>query len=188
MKNYEASQFCMRQVSETFVGTQLTQEDMDCVLHYINSNDNAENFIPGYMDGVIKWDIPLSLLPGVKSPVMEITDENKSLLVSEYRARREGEIPILCRYFKGMEKGTPINIEAVVYLRSQLEAEDEECLGVKGDLVVVLANRYSNEGLMDPNTMIRNHLGPEFGGSGHPLDRKDYLQSVEFWNTHALVE
>jgi len=188
MKNYEASQFCMRQVSESFVGTQLTQEEMNIIINYINDNNTAGNFVPGYMPGVIKWDIPLFLLPEVKSPVMEITDDNKHLLVSEYRARRDGEIPILVRYFKGLEKGKPISIEAVVYLRAQLESEGEECLGVKGDLVVVLANRHSNEGLMDPNTMIRNHLGPEYGGSGHPLDRKDYLRSVEFWNTHALVE
>jgi hypothetical protein len=38
---------------------------------------------------------------------------------------------------------------------------------------------------MAPITMLRNALGVEEGGSGVPLDRAAYLESVEFWNTHA---
>lgn len=44
------------------------------------------------------------------------------------------------------------------------------------------------ENPMDPITMFRNALGKEEGGSGIPLDREKYLQSVEFWTHHALIK
>lgn len=40
---------------------------------------------------------------------------------------------------------------------------------------------------MQPITMMRNALGKDQGGSGVPLDREAYLQSVQFWENHALV-
>lgn len=40
---------------------------------------------------------------------------------------------------------------------------------------------------MAPITMMRNALGKEHGGSGIPLDTKEYERSVAFWNDHANV-
>ena len=34
---------------------------------------------------------------------------------------------------------------------------------------------------MDPITMMRNALGKAEGGSGVPLEREKYLQSVKYW-------
>ena len=39
-----------------------------------------------------------------------------------------------------------------------------------------------------PMTMIRNSMEMEHGGSGVELDREKYLESVEFWKTHAIVK
>ena len=41
---------------------------------------------------------------------------------------------------------------------------------------------------MDPITIIRNALGKEEGGSGIPLDRNKYMESVEFWKNHAITK
>jgi hypothetical protein len=38
---------------------------------------------------------------------------------------------------------------------------------------------------MAPITMLRNALGVEEGGSGVPLDREAYRQSVAFRDAHA---
>jgi hypothetical protein len=35
--------------------------------------------------------------------------------------------------------------------------------------------------------MLRNALGREYGGSGVPLDREEYMKSVNFWSTHAIL-
>jgi hypothetical protein len=40
---------------------------------------------------------------------------------------------------------------------------------------------------MQPITMLRNALGKEEGGSGVPLDRKAYEQSVAYWEVHAPI-
>lgn len=41
---------------------------------------------------------------------------------------------------------------------------------------------------MDPITMMRNALGKEEGGSGVPLSRDKYMESVKYWSSHALVK
>lgn len=40
---------------------------------------------------------------------------------------------------------------------------------------------------MDPITMMRNSLGVKEGGSGIPLDREKYRESVDFWSKNAIV-
>lgn len=41
---------------------------------------------------------------------------------------------------------------------------------------------------MLPITMLRNALGPQEGGSGVPLDRVKYQESVEFWKNHINIK
>jgi len=41
---------------------------------------------------------------------------------------------------------------------------------------------------MDPITMLRNALGTEFGGSGIPLDKEKYLESVRYWENNVAIE
>jgi len=40
---------------------------------------------------------------------------------------------------------------------------------------------------MTPITMMRNALGVNEGGSGVPLDRGKYMESVRFWSDHASL-
>ncbi len=35
--------------------------------------------------------------------------------------------------------------------------------------------------------MMRNALGPEEGGSGVKLVKKNYLESVKFWSENAIL-
>lgn len=41
---------------------------------------------------------------------------------------------------------------------------------------------------MDPITMMRNALGKAEGGSGVPLDRAKYMESVKYWEKRAMVK
>lgn len=41
---------------------------------------------------------------------------------------------------------------------------------------------------MDPITMMRNSLGIDEGGSGIKIDRDKYMESVNYWKDHALVQ
>ena len=40
---------------------------------------------------------------------------------------------------------------------------------------------------MNPITAMRNALGEEHGGSGKPIDRKEYMEAVDFWSKHATL-
>ena len=40
---------------------------------------------------------------------------------------------------------------------------------------------------MNPITVMRNSLGKEHGGSGVPLDRDAYMESVSYWKDHVVV-
>lgn len=40
---------------------------------------------------------------------------------------------------------------------------------------------------MSPITVMRNALGKEEGGSGVPMDRTKYLESVEYWKKNAAL-
>lgn len=55
-------------------------------------------------------------------------------------------------------------------------------------VVAILGQSHSNEEPMKPETMLRNALGISEGGSGVPLDRVKYLESVEFWDKNATVK
>jgi hypothetical protein len=55
-------------------------------------------------------------------------------------------------------------------------------------VVAILGQSHSNEEPMKPETMLRNALGIEEGGSGVKLDREKYLESVEFWSNNATIK
>jgi len=55
-------------------------------------------------------------------------------------------------------------------------------------VVAILGQSHSNEEPMKPETMLRNALGIDEGGSGVKLDRNAYISSCEFWDKHATVK
>ncbi len=125
----------------------------------------------------------------MKSPIIKITDKNKRYLVSEYSARRKGEIPFLKRYFP---KNCPIigeeghHLDVILYNKEQLKKEGTP---IKEDWGIVCINiELKNSTPVTPTTMVNNHLGVEFGGNGSKLNKKEYLKSVKFWNEHAIKE
>lgn len=115
---------------------------------------------------------------------LAITAENESWLRSGYEARTPGELPVLTRWFEGVEPPRARYLLVIVYDREQLRREGE-ALQADWGVVGCLATMTPEEIPMAPITMMRNALGPEEGGSGVPLDREAYLRSVRYWNTHA---
>jgi len=55
-------------------------------------------------------------------------------------------------------------------------------------VVAILGQSHPNEEPMKPETMLRNALGKEEGGSGTKLDKTAYRRSVEFWDKNATVK
>jgi hypothetical protein len=113
-----------------------------------------------------------------------VTDANRHRLRSAYEARNSGELPVLVRWFEGLEPPVADYLIPILYSREQLAREGSP---IEGDFGIVgcMYTSEPEEIPMAPITMMRNALGVEEGGSGVPLDRGSYLRSVEFWNRNA---
>jgi len=116
--------------------------------------------------------------------VVPITDDNRYRLRSAYEARSKDELPVLVRWFKGIEPPVASYLIPILYSREQLAKEGTPTAADWG-IVGCLYTLQPEEIPMVPITMLRNALGVGEGGSGVALDRAAYRRSVEFWQAHA---
>ena len=113
-----------------------------------------------------------------------ITADNRHLLRSAYQARNAQELPVLTRWFEGVQAPVADYLLAILYDREQL-AKEGEPIDADWGVVGCLYTAQPEEIPMAPITMMRNALGVEEGGSGVPLDRAAYQRSVAFWEANA---
>jgi hypothetical protein len=113
-----------------------------------------------------------------------ITEGNRHLLRSDYEARTTDELPVLVRWFEGLEPPVANFLIPILYSREQL-AREGTAIDADWGVVGCMYTMEPEETPMAPITMMRNALGVEEGGSGVPIDREAYRRSVEFWRGHA---
>jgi hypothetical protein len=113
-----------------------------------------------------------------------ITDANRHLLRSDYEARNSAELPVLVRWFEGIEPPIADYLVVILYDRAQL-AKEGTPIDADWGIVGCMYTSEPDEIPMAPITMLRNALGVEEGGSGVAIDRDAYRRAVEYWRTHA---
>jgi hypothetical protein len=113
-----------------------------------------------------------------------ITDTNRHLLRSAYEARHSSELPVLVRWFEGVEPPVADYLIVILYNREQLATEGSP-IDADWGIVGCMYGSVAEEIPMTPITMMRNALGVSEGGSGVPLDRAAYCRAVDYWNAHA---
>jgi hypothetical protein len=113
-----------------------------------------------------------------------ITAENRHLLRSGYEARSSDELPVLVRWFEGIEPPVADWLVVILYDREQLAREGTR-IDTDWGVVGCLYTATPEELPMAPITMMRNALGVAEGGSGVGLDRAAYRRAVEFWERNA---
>ncbi len=84
-------------------------------------------------------------------------------------------------------------LDIILYSREQIRLESratgkEDLSDAPWGIISVKAQDVDHELPMNPITAMRNAVGKEEGGSGVPLNREDYMKSVEYWRNHALVK
>jgi hypothetical protein len=113
-----------------------------------------------------------------------VTDANRHRLRTAYEARAKEELPVLVRWFEGLEAPVAQWLVPILYSREQLAREGAP-IDADWGVVGCLYTLEPEEIPMAPITMMRNALGVEEGGSGVPLDREAYRRSVAFWDANA---
>jgi len=171
----------------------------------INQSNKSENIefydkitiIPGYADFCKLVAIPN--FTNAKVGSMPITLENYQYLRSGYSARRQNELPVFSRWLElPLGKPKAAWLILVLYDKKQIEKEEIEkrvesldsnyTFDANWGVVAILGQSHNNEEPMKPETMLRNALGIEEGGSGVKLDRDSYIKSVDFWSNNATVK
>ena len=165
----------------------------------IQQNGSKIKVMNGYADFCKLVAIPN--FSDAKVGSMPIILENYQYLRSGYSARREGELPVLSRWLE-LPLGKPVAewLILVLYDKNQIDKEAKveynknpslkkyKSFDADWGIVAILGQSHSGEEPMKPETMLRNALGIEEGGSGVKLDREKYLESVEFWNKNATIK
>lgn len=121
---------------------------------------------------------------GTRCLTVPVTDGNRHLLRSGYEARNREELPVLVRWFEGVEPPVAQYLVVILYSAGQLAREGAP-IDAEWGIVGCIYSAEPEEVPMAPITMMRNALGVEEGGSGVALDRDAYARSVEFWQNNA---
>lgn len=164
-----------------------------------NRRNTIQDITPEQFERHLNEESPLEVLDGyapfcklhvhrnwtsTRCLVAPITPWNRHLLRSDYEARTDDELPVLVRWFEGLEPPVADYLVVILYDRAQL-AKEGTVITADWGVVGCMYTAEPVETPMAPITMLRNALGVEEGGSGVPLDREAYRRSVQFWRTHA---
>jgi hypothetical protein len=169
-----------------FAGTKIPLVHQSSFLIKVNEAAGTTDLVDGYAP--FCKHLFISNWTNALHGVVKITSNNELKLHTGYGARREGELPVLTRWFDKLDVDLEVApyLDVILYSAEQLKQEGIE---VSGDWGIVSINSASNpeEDPMPPITMLRNALGKDEGGSGVALDKSEYTRAVKYWSEHATV-
>jgi len=194
--------FATRHFDPKFGGTKILDKSIEEFQSYIDEYFKGENLTPTkpiFIDGYAPFCklVAIKNFTDAKVGSLPITLENYQYLRSGYSARRESELPVFSRWFElPLSAPKAEYLMLVLYSKEQIDKENKENpdkifyddFDADWGVVAILGQSHPNEEKMKPETMIRNSMGIEYGGSGVPLDKEEYLKSVTFWSENATVK
>jgi len=173
-----------RHFSADFAGTKIASHTADAFDAALSDAEIIDVATEGFVKHVLVRNFTDAL-----SGVACITKYNAHLLVSEYKARRESELPVLTRWFPAgsVEVEEAMWLHLVLYSREQLEKEGIE-IDADWGIVSINAGPTAEITPLGPASQMRNAMGIEQGGNGKPLDPAEYQRGVAYWNQWATVQ
>jgi len=178
------TEFALRHFDPDRVGTVITNQSPEQFERSANLAVASYYLCPGYADFC-----KLAFVKNrtdARAGTLLVTPENERFLKSGYKARAEGEMPVLVRWLEGIDAPKAKYLCIVLYSAEQLAKEGSPVIADHG-IVAILGQMEDREEPMSPTTMWRNAIGIEAGGSGVPINPEAYARSAEFWSTHAAV-
>ncbi|RLN90351.1 hypothetical protein BBJ28_00017475 [Nothophytophthora sp. Chile5] len=192
--------FAKRQFDDKkYTGTQL-DFDKRAFVQKVNElyEQSDKALVDGYVYAPFCKHLFIKNFTGARLNVVPITQANANMLLSDYESRIPYELPVLTRWFPSHSVTPKVAefLDIILYSREQIVKENA-AVDVPADpshgdapwgIVSIKAQDVAFELPMKPITMMRNAVGEEQGGSGVPIDREQYLQSVEYWRNHAVIK
>lgn len=189
--------FVLRQFQDiNYTGTRI-----ECNLNYFEDKineyylNNSNNLISGYAPFCKHIFVPNFV--GAKCGYIPISNLiSLNLIKSGYETRQEGELPVLIQWVDRNEVEAPeaTFLDVILYSREQI-IQENLAMGetppetdAPWGIISIKAQLCDYELPMQPITMMRNALGKSEGGSGVPLNRDEYMKSVEFWKNHVAIK
>ena len=197
-------QFAENEASKTYGGTvfALSIKEMEDIVNSRYKEDMLQDgYAPFCKHIFLKNDFTNE---DARVNVLKISKDNEHLIRTEYVARNDKELPVLQRYIpmkliNGGESTLPVAkyLDFILYSREQINKENES-MGKKSEeeaketapwgIVSIKAQDVNYELPMNPITVMRNALGKEHGGSGKDLSRDEYMESVNYWKDHVIIQ
>jgi hypothetical protein len=189
--------FGMRQfIDPNYLGTKINYDSSafaDKINEYYESGDYP--LVEGYAPFCKHLFVPNFVGP-TKCDYVIIADDNKHHIETDYIARTPIELPVLSRWIDKSKVEAPdaTFLDIILYSREQIILENLAQNETPPDsdapwgIICVKGQTCDYELPMQPITALRNALGAEEGGSGVPLDKEKYRQSVEFWKKHCSIK
>ena len=167
---------------------------------YNSTNDLVEGYAP-----FCKHLFVTNFVKGLKPCHLEINDEIKPLIISKYDSRQKNELPVLIRYIDlntvNKEKiSDALYLDLILYSKEQIISEMKEMKAEENEINEMIGKDFdwgiisikplnvNHELPFVPITIMRNSLGKNEGGSGVPIDRKKYMDGVEFWSKNVELK
>ena len=143
-----------------------------------------------------------NFVPGLKPCYLEINKDTEKLIISKYDKRQENELPVLIRYIdlNTIDKNKIhdakyldlilYNKEQIISEMGEMKFDNKEIEALKEKdfewgIISIKPYDMNHELPFIPITIMRNALGKSEGGSGVPIDRKKYMEGVEFWSKNV---
>eukprot|EP00039_Didymoeca_costata_P020176 m.340326 g.340326 ORF g.340326 m.340326 type:complete len:200 (+) comp19239_c0_seq1:173-772(+) len=196
VRNFVVDAFCLRQFGSAGKAPHILMDPKAFEDKVNELYDSGEYPLkPGYAEFCKHLFVPN--FAKMQYNYAQITEENKSLLQSGYAARTEKELPVLLRWFpkEKVPMSEATHLDVILYSREQIIKENKamgnEAISEETAPWGIISVKPQNVGYelpMQPITMMRNAVGADQGGSGVPLDRTAYDESVAFWSKHATIE
>ena len=176
MTTIKISKFAKRQTPESKFGY---YSGSWSELESLTSNNFDKNK-PGYRDGVVLVPVPSI---GFFSSLVKLKETDK--FHTSYESRQSDEEPALTTTRVGGKK-QPANFVDIVLYRSDVLAEDND-RSTDADCEIISINCSLYESTpMHPITMMRNELHLA-GGTSATYTKAEYLEAIQFWSQHAML-
>ena len=199
--NVEITNFAKRHFRKNFSGTKILDLEPDEFMVVVNKELTRSQSEVKILDGYADFCklLVLKNFTAAKTGTMKITADNFHLLRTGYSSRTDEELQVLSRWFEVPSIYVPRAdyLVMVLYSREQLLKEfhknrERSPFELTTDcdygVVAILGQTHDGEEPMSPMTMVRNHLGEAYGGSGVELNVTAHQASVDFWSHHANVK